>query len=271
MTLEEKIAHWTELGITPYSEAMRIQNELVEARKKDLIPDTILSLQHPLTVNFGASSKDNQFSDELIQKVKSLYGHANDENVIKYLESLNIPFVISERGGGATVFAPGQYVFYPVVKHSGITGSHNLDLGAYKAVIYKTLFDSLKNLGVDGVNVGSSQSFATRNERRDAWIVRDGVTHKMGSKGFNVKEGVAYNGFALYVDAESVGKNWIVNQCGYRPDEVKLWTVEHEIGRKFNPQEVYGAVQNAMMSNFGYKGFLNKEILKPSREVMYGD
>jgi lipoate-protein ligase B len=66
LTLERKIANWIELGIMPYSETMTLQDKLVNMRKKDLIPDTILSVQHPLTVSFGADKKNNKFSQMLL-------------------------------------------------------------------------------------------------------------------------------------------------------------------------------------------------------------
>ncbi len=268
MTLETKIANWIELGVMPYSEVMAIQDRIVALRKNDLIPDTILSVQHPLTVSFGADKDNNQFSDLLLSTVEEQYGNRNNESVMDYLRIQRAEFVESSRGGGATVFAPGQFLFYPIVDHAAITGSHGIDLGSYKSLIYKSLFDSLKHLGVEGVNVGSQESFATREERRDAWIVRDGVTYKMGSKGLGHKGRVAYNGFALNVDEEGISRSWMVNQCGYKPHEVKLWSVEQELGRKVNPCQVYDAVQRAIASNLGYTHFQTVESHKELLEVV---
>lgn len=255
----ERIANWMELGVRPYDETMRLQNRLVELRRNNVIGDTILSVQHPLTVNFGASTNDNQFSEVLLSLVRQKYGDSSHENVMRYLSDDGVSFSMNDRGGGATVFAPGQFVFYPIVNNSIVTGSHPLDVAAYKNVIYKTLFDSLRNMGVSGINVGSQESYATRNERRDAWIERNGVTLKMGSKGFKIDRGVAHHGFALYVQGEGIAHNWMVNQCGYRPNEVKLWSVEQELGRQIHPQEVYGAVQKAIVDNFRYDALIHSQ------------
>jgi lipoyl(octanoyl) transferase len=252
--LERKIANWIELGIMPYSETMTLQDKLVNMRKKDLIPDTILSVQHPLTVSFGADKKNNKFSQMLLFAVNEQYGNIEEANIRDYLIRQRATFVESSRGGGATVFAPGQFVFYPIVDHTLLTNSHQLDLAAYKNLIYKTLFDSLTGLGINGLNVGSQESFKTRAERRDAWIVREGVTYKMGSKGLGMNGKVAYNGFAINATKEGTSRNWMVDQCGYQPHEVKVWSVEEELRRPVKPEEVYSAAQKAILRNFGYAG-----------------
>ncbi len=255
MSLESTVAKWIELGVRPYEEVMKMQAVLVKLRSSDSIPDTVLSVQHPLSINFGASHKDNQFSESLLRRVKEDYGNCKHDSVLRYLTEQRISFHQSDRGGGATAFSPGQYVFYPIVKHAAITGKPPLDIAAYKNLIYSALFDSLKNLGIEGVNVSNQQSFTDRNERKDAWIERAGVTLKMGSKGIKISGDVAYHGFALYVEKNCIIPNQWVNQCGYRPEEVKLWTVEHELGRKVSADEVYGAVKNAIGKNFGYSHF----------------
>lgn len=265
MTLENKIANWVELGVMPYSETMILQDRLVNLRNQNLIPDTILSVQHPLTVSFGADKKNNQFSDLLLFAVNEQYGNTNHDSIIDYLSRQKAVFVESNRGGGATVFAPGQFLFYPVVDHREVTGSDKLDLTKYKDLIYRSLFETLRSLGVGGINVGSQQSFDTRAERRDAWIFRDGVTYKMGSKGLGIKGNVAYNGFAVNAYAEGISRSWMVNQCGYKPDETRLWSVEQELGRKVSPQDIYDSAQKAIANNFGYSGF---NIVKLPQDIL---
>lgn len=255
MSLETKVANWVELGVMPYDEVMQIQDRLVELRASGLIADTIISVQHPLTVSFGASKQHNQFSDLFLSRVQQAYGNIEEKSIMEYLSDNGASFSLSNRGGGATVFAPGQFVFYPIVNHYDITGSHSLDVGAYKSVIYHTLFQALKNLGVEGIKVSSSLDYATRNERKDAWIKREGVTLKMGSKGIGMKRGVAYHGFVLNITREGISRSWMVNQCGYRPEEVKLWSVEHELNKKVEPREVYDSVKKAITLNFGYADF----------------
>ncbi len=262
MNLEDKIVKWINLGVQPYDKVMKIQDEVVKLRRNNLVGDTILAVQHPVTVNFGRSEKDNQFSELLLARVCARYKSVSHDDVLKYLADEGIDFNLSDRGGGANVFAPGQYVFYPIVKHPEITRRHALDLNAYKSKVYGVLFDSLHNLGVNEIKVSDHQQFRDRNERRDVWLVRDGKTLKMGSKGLKISGDIAYHGFALYVDAESIKTNELVNQCGYKPDEVTLWSVEQELNRAVAPMEVYDAVKNAFTKNFGYTHFIEIPFLE---------
>ena len=268
MKLEKRVANWIDLGIRPYDKTMSIQNALVKLRAGDAVRDTILAVQHPLCINFGASRINNQFSELLRSRVREKYGSDEHEFIIRYLSDQGVLFYQSDRGGGATVFAPGQYIFYPIVKHSAITQKPSIDIGTYKSKVYGVLFDSLNNLGVKEINVSDQQQFRDRNERRDIWLHRNGKTLKMGSKGIKISADVAYHGFALYVDAESVKPNELVNQCGYTPEEVTLWTVEQELGRKIVPYEVYAAVQDAFRKNFGYSGFVEHSGLPVAAEAV---
>lgn len=260
VNLENKIANWVELGIKPYDEVMEIQDRLVELRASGLISDTIISVQHPVTVSFGLDDKNNKFSDLFLSRVRQAYGNTEESSIMEYLSDNGVSFSFSKRSGGATVFAPGQFVFYPIVNHCDVTKSHRIDIGAYKSVIYHTLFQALRNMDVKEIKVSDSKTYATRNERRDAWIERGGVTLKMGSKGITMKGEVAYHGFALNVTREGISESWIVNQCGYNPEEVKLWSVEHELNKKVEPREVYNAVQRAIALNFGFTGFQNSDL-----------
>ena len=41
------------LGVVPYADALAMQRALVEDRKADRIPDTLLLLQHPSVITLG--------------------------------------------------------------------------------------------------------------------------------------------------------------------------------------------------------------------------
>jgi len=268
LNLEGKIANWVELGTMPLIEARKLQDKLVELRAQGLIVDTILSVQHPLTVSFGNDGENNAFSQELLAKVLEEYGSSHSSFVERYLTTKEVPMITSKRSGGATVFAPGQYVFYPIVDHTQVTDSHKLDIKAYKSKIYAVMFDALRDLGVNGINTGSAESFKTRQERRDVWVNREGATYKMGSKGVALHRNIAYDGFVLHIDKAGIAHNWMVNQCGYKPHEVRLWSVEQELGKRPSPEEVYASVQRAIAKNFGYGSFrmvnYPREILEAS-------
>ena len=225
MSLEERVAWWIDVGTMPYDEAHMLLLRLTEQRRAVAIPDAIIAAQHPVTVSFGSSKKDNQLSNQLLENVRGMYSDASLENVRLYLARQGVHFSDRPRGGGATVFAPGQYVFYPIVDHRGITG-RELDMNAYKEKIYRVLFESLQGLGVEGIQLGSQKSFETRRERRDVWIQRNGASLKMGSKSIHITGNVARSGFALYVDEKGVEPFWMVNPCGHDAREVRVTSVE---------------------------------------------
>lgn len=265
MSLEDRVAYWVDVGLRPYQEVYALQTRLADLRETGSIPDVILAVQHPLEVNFGSAVPYNKFSDVLLEKVRLAKGSVDHVRVVEYLAEQNILFSETSRGGGATVLAPGQYVFYPIVDHQKITGK-SFDMADYKSRIYRILFESLTALGVVDLQLGSDESYATRKERRDVWIQRDGKSLKMGSKGLRFKQKVAYHGFVLYVDDRGVEPFWLVNPCGYSPDEAVVTSVEKELGRNINPVDVYGHVRAAVQKNLGY----NKIIDIPVEELYQG-
>src|SRR3989344_7437993 len=111
MDLEQKIANWLNAGVMPCAEALQLQDRLVALRKQDIVPDTILAVQHPLEINCGKSTKDNKFSDMLKSSVRALRGSDEIAIIIEDLRARGIPVSYSDRGGGGTVFEPGQYIF----------------------------------------------------------------------------------------------------------------------------------------------------------------
>jgi lipoate-protein ligase B len=251
MSLENKIAHWIDLGTMPYRDVYDLQLKMVDARRKEIIPDTILSVQHPLTVSFGSDKPNNMFSDNLLNEVRTRMGNVSHENVLSYLEKKGIDFVEVSRGGGATVLAPGQFVYYPVVDIGSIK-----NIEEYKNKIYKTLFSSLKNLGINDINISERQGLGTRLDRKDAWIQRNGVSLKMGSKGIKYSNGIAHQGFVLYVDNKGIDHFGLVRPCGYSPEEVSITSVESELGKKVYSGDVHYRVKESISEHFGY-GIIN--------------
>jgi lipoate-protein ligase B len=265
MSLEDKIAHWVDLGTMPYRDVYDLQLRMVDARRKELIPDTILSVQHPLTVSFGSDKPNNLFSDNLLDEVRNIMGNAEHENVLSYLGKKGIDFVEVSRGGGATVLAPGQFVYYPVVNIGDLK-----NMEEYKNKIYKTLFSSLKNLGVNDINISERKNFETRLDRKDAWIQRNGVTLKMGSKGIRYSNGIAHQGFVLYIDDKGIEHFGLVKPCGYSPEEVSITSVESELGNQVYSGDVHYNVRESIAEHFGYGSIsdvLKKDFLKQMEEL----
>ena len=52
MAVRKVLEVW-KMGLVNYAEALELQNKLVEQRRKGLILDTLISLQHPPTFTVG--------------------------------------------------------------------------------------------------------------------------------------------------------------------------------------------------------------------------
>ena len=87
-------------GLTPYAQGWALQRELVDLRKRDGIPDTLLLLEHPPVYTVGRAARD-----------ASNLG-AGEE----HLRSLGAEVFWSDRGGDATFHGPGQLVGYPILR-----------------------------------------------------------------------------------------------------------------------------------------------------------
>ena len=86
-----RIARMVRGGTVGYAEALRIMSKLRDERIDDLIPDTILFLEHPEIVTMGPRARKEGVTAE---------GYST---------------VDVDRGGGLTWHGPGQIVVYPIL------------------------------------------------------------------------------------------------------------------------------------------------------------
>ena len=87
------------LGVVPYADALELQRRLVDDRKADRIPDTLVLLQHPHVVTIG------------VKKDGRSHILASPER----LSSLGVEVFDTGRGGDVTYHGPGQLVGYPII------------------------------------------------------------------------------------------------------------------------------------------------------------
>src|SRR6476469_7358928 len=94
--------HLLQLGRISYVEGLAVQKRVIEARKQNLIGDTLLLLEHPPVLPLGRNS--------------------HRENVLatdELLASRNVELHEINRGGDVTYHGPGQLVGYPIVDLRG--------------------------------------------------------------------------------------------------------------------------------------------------------
>jgi lipoyl(octanoyl) transferase len=90
------------LGRVPYAEALTIQQQVIAARKQNLIADTLLLLEHPPVLTLGRnSSRSNVLASDKLLKQRGVELH-----------EIN-------RGGDVTYHGPGQLVGYPIIDLRG--------------------------------------------------------------------------------------------------------------------------------------------------------
>src|SRR5579884_871748 len=96
---ERDVLQVVRLGLVDYLEAWDLQRRLSECRRRDLIPDILLLLEHPHTYTLGRRGKR--------------------ENILlteRQLAQRGIAVYEVDRGGDVTYHGPQQLVGYPILK-----------------------------------------------------------------------------------------------------------------------------------------------------------
>jgi len=254
MNLERKI-NWMDLGETSIEEARALQSDLLKKRQNKEIPDTILFTQHPLSINFGMSNEQNKLADSTEAEIKHNYGSLTKDTITQYFAEKGIPFTQSNHGGGASVFAPGQYICYPIVNIEDITKKKMTKedisaVGIYVNRILETMKDTLENMGVGNVQIRETNlNPSEKKNRKDVWIDFPDKSYKIGSKAIRVEKGVAYHGFSLFVEQAGVEPFHYVKPCGYDNAEIGITSVEEQIGQKLKKEDVYSTLKKSILKN----------------------
>lgn len=167
------------LGLVPYHEALRLQEEHVAARAAGEIPDTLLLLEHPpvLTAGRGAAA-DSVRADAAL------------------LARRGLEVVPVSRGGDVTWHGPGQLVGYPIAH----LDRWNRDLHAFLRGLEQGLIDSLERHGVTAHRISG---------RTGVWV----DDRKIASIGIAVRRWVSYHGFALNVRPDLADFD-LIHPCG---------------------------------------------------------
>lgn len=170
-----------DLGVEDYEVSLKRQRDLVGARQRGEIPDTLLLVEHPDVITLGRGS------------------HA--ENLLN-LEG--IPVVEIERGGDVTYHGPGQLVGYPIFQ----LREGERDLHAYLRDLEEVLIRACGDFGVRaGRNPGWTGAWTAPAETDRQ------RSRKLASIGITVKRWVTMHGFALNVTTD-LGRFARINPCG---------------------------------------------------------
>jgi lipoate-protein ligase B len=186
---------WTvSLGLVEYREAYALQERVREARHADLIPDTLLLLEHPPVYTRGRRAAPGELS----------LGE-------DWYRARGIDVVAVDRGGKVTYHGPGQLVGYPIMRVVDVMG--------FVHTMEDAIVAALADHGLPGAH-------GRARDGRDftgAWLGE----RKIASIGLHVSQGVTTHGFAVNVDNDLEPFDWVV-ACGL-PD-VRMTSIARELG-----------------------------------------
>ena len=198
-------------GRLEYGEAWRRQLELVAARQRDEIPDTLVLVEHPDVLTLGRGT--------------------HQENV---LPGANIPVFEIERGGDVTYHGPGQLVGYPIF----LLRPEERDLRLYLRNLEEALIRAAATLGLS----------CGRKESLTGMWTQDMPQRKLASLGVACKRWVTLHGFALNVSTD-LSRFSLINPCGL--NATVMASLSSCLGRPVTLDEVKPLVIREFAEVFG--------------------
>jgi lipoyl(octanoyl) transferase len=181
-----------DLGLREFGEVWELQKQLVADRQRDLVPDTLILVEHPDVITLGRGAHETDL-----------------------LTVGGIPTFAIERGGGVTYHGPGQLVGYPVLH----LRAHERDLHRYLRNLEETLLRAVADFGVAGArNPGWTGVWTAAVPPPTQAVDGDATAgarpaRKLASIGVAVKRWVTLHGFALNVSTE-LSRFRAINPCG---------------------------------------------------------
>jgi lipoate-protein ligase B len=173
-------AMWVcELPLTPYREALALQEALRARRQAEELPDTLLLVEHPPVYTRGRRSGPGELP-------------LGEE----FYRARGIEVLDTDRGGRVTYHGPGQLVGYPIMRIG--------DVGAYLRAIETAIIASLAHEGVR-----ARSRCAEGSDYTGVWV----GDRKIASIGVHVSRGVTTHGFAVNVDMDLEPFSWVI-ACG---------------------------------------------------------
>jgi lipoyl(octanoyl) transferase len=207
-----------QLGRVSYSDGLKLQRRLVEARHEGRIGNTLVLLEHPPVLTLGRNSSRANIL-------------ASDE----FLACRGVEIHEINRGGDVTYHGPGQLVGYPIFDLRSFTPR----LGAveYLRQIEEALIRACGDLGVPTARVAG---------RTGVWTPAAGslLEKKIAAIGVHIARGITSHGFALNVSTDLRDFDLIV-PCGISDRAVTSLELEAD------PAPSMEAVRNAVARQFG--------------------
>lgn len=150
----------TDLGGLEYSEALAVQEKILEKKTREPTEDVLLLVEHPHVFTMGR---------------RDTATHA--------LALGEVPLLATSRGGDITYHGPGQLVAYPIID---LRSRLRRDVHAYLRKLEGAVIDTLRAFDLDAI-------------RQPPWTGVWIESSKICAIGIAVRRGITYHGMALNV------------------------------------------------------------------------
>ncbi len=149
-------------GRREYPASLEAMRQLRAERRRGMIGDTLILVEHPPVVTVGVEGDDGEAITS------------------------GLPVIRVERGGKSTYHGPGQLVGYPIVD----LDARGRDVRRFVHQLEEMLVNSVAEFGIVAGHVSG---------RRGVWVEGE---RKIASIGIAVEQWVTFHGFALNVDVD---------------------------------------------------------------------
>jgi lipoate-protein ligase B len=211
-----------------YADALALQQQLVETRKRGEGLDTLVFVEHPHVVTMGRNGSE-----------------ANILASADILARTGIDYFETNRGGDVTYHGPGQLVGYPILD----LREWRRDVHAYFHGVEQSLIDALAVFGVCAERI-------PERGYEGVWV----KGKKIAAIGIHISRWITSHGFALNVDTDLSYFKYIV-PCGLTKPVTSL----RSLGCNADREEVRSAVAASFANVFQYELVTAQEHLQETR------
>ena len=180
-----------------YAEAFELQQSLVEQRKRGLIADQLLIVEHPHVITLGRSARMEHLlaSEDVLRRAGVALHH-------------------TDRGGDITYHGPGQIVGYPILD----LREWKRDVAAYVRAVEQALIDTLAEFGISGGRIAGLTG---------VWVDEK----KVAAIGVHISRWITSHGFALNFTTDLSYFQYIV-PCGLPRPVTSMAALGCDAGRE---------------------------------------
>jgi lipoyl(octanoyl) transferase len=205
------------LGRISYADALNLQMQICDLKKKGFDKDVLLLLEHPPTITLGRSAK----RDHLLVKEE-------------FLKSQGIDLWNVDRGGDITFHGPGQLVGYPILS----LHAQERDVHQYMHNLEESMIRLLETYGIAGCREHALTGVWTNSG-------------KIAAMGVHISRWITRHGFALNVNTDLSFYDFII-PCGITGR--KVTSMQHILSHSSDMEEaveryipIFGALWNRTM------------------------